>query len=119
MSAPFEGVSAGMTVDEAAVDRAIAWMGGNVNSLAQAIANRQHMEQWLKVVEATEKAKRREEPAHVQERDARASDDYKLALEAFKTASQEEQRLRYTWQLADTVIACWQTKSANTRRAVI
>lgn len=109
----------GRVVDEAMVDRAIAWMGVNVNALAQAIANRQHLEQWLKVVEATEKGKYREEAAHVQEREARASTAYRTALDAFKTASGEEQRLRYTWQLADTVIACWQTKSANTRRAVL
>jgi hypothetical protein len=101
---------------EEASERALAWMSRNTGALAQAIANRQHTEQWIKAVEAMEKSKSATEAAHVQEREARASDAYRDALEAFKEASKEEQKLRYTWQLCLTVIDVWRTKCANERR---
>jgi|KBSMisStaDraftv2_1062788.scaffolds.fasta_scaffold00198_24 ribulose 1,5-bisphosphate carboxylase large subunit-like protein len=101
---------------EELVEQALSWMGSNTGALAQAIANRQHLEQWIKSVEAEQKAKWKAEPAHVQEREARASEQYRSALGAFQTASSEEQRLRYTWTFAETVIDVFRTKCANERR---
>jgi len=101
---------------EETCERALSWMSKNTGALSQAIANRQHTEAWIKAVEAIEKAKHGGEPAHVQEREARASPAFKGALEAYRDASVEEQRLRYTWQLAMTVLDVWRTKCANERR---
>ena len=115
MNEMFEGE--GRVVDEAMVERALGWMSRNITTLSQAIANRQHLDQWVKAVEATEKSKHKAEPAHVQEREARSSEAYKGALDVFKDCVAEEQRLRYTWQLAETVIDLFRTKCANERRA--
>ena len=101
---------------EEVVERALGWMSSNIANMAQSISNRQHMEQWIKTVEAQEKAKRKADPAHVQEREARASDDYRIAVDAFRDASFEEQKLRYTWQFAETVIEVWRTRCANERK---
>jgi len=105
-----------LAATEEMVERALGWQSSNVAALAQAIANKQHVEQWLKVVEAQEKAKHKEEAAHVQEREARASTPYQAAVAAFRDAVREEQRLRYTWQLTETLIEVWRTKCANDRR---
>jgi type II secretory pathway component HofQ len=105
-----------LAATEEMVERALGWQSSNVAALAQAIANKQHVEQWIKVVEAQEKAKHKEEAAHVQEREARASAPYQAALEAFRDAVREEQRLRYTWQLTETVVEVWRTRCANERR---
>ena len=101
---------------EETVDRALAWMSSNVAALSQAIANKQHVEQWIKVVEATEKGKWKGEPAHVQEREARASTEYKTALVAVHDAIVAEQKMRYTWEFCETVVDVWRTKCANERK---
>lgn len=101
---------------EELVERALNWMSTNVGALSQAIANRQHVEQWIKTVEAEQKSLHKSDAAHVQEREARASQEYRDALDAFQDAVKIEQKLRYTWQLADTVIDVWRTKAANERR---
>lgn len=105
-----------LQADLQSVSKALDWMSRNVDALSQAVADRQHMENWIKVVEAQEKARNKSEPAHAQERDARASAAYGTALEAFRDASRREQKLRYTWQLCQTVIDVFRTKSANERR---
>jgi type II secretory pathway component HofQ len=107
-----------LAATEEMVERALGWQSSNVAALAQAIANKQHVEQWIKVVEAQEKSRHTTEAAHVQEREARASVPYKAALEAFRDAVREEQRLRYTWQLTETLIEVWRTKCANDRRTM-
>ena len=106
----------GREVTEADVERCLAWMSNNHGKLAQAIAERQHMEQYIKVVEAEQRALHAGEPAHAQERNARASQAYKDALDAYRDASKEEQRYRDLWQLADTVIEVWRTRCANERK---
>ena len=105
-----------MEVTEEVYERALAWMSRHTGTLAQAIAKRQHTEAWIKAAEAIEKSKRGGEPAHVQEREARSSEAYRIALEGYRDASQEEQRLRYIWQLGITVIDIWRTKCANERK---
>ena len=105
-----------VVVTEERMQRALGWMEDNLSALALAIAHRQHMEQWIKTVEAQEKAKHKEEPAHVQEREARASEPYRLAIEAFRDASASEQRLRFFKDYAEIVIDVWRTQCANTRK---
>jgi len=101
---------------DASVARAMGWQSVNSNELGQSVADRQHAEQWIKVVEAQEKAKLKGEPANVQEREARCSEAYRLALEAYRDASAHEQKLRYTWEFAQTVADVWRTKCANERK---
>ena len=105
-----------MIVDEQTMQKAIGWQGRNLHSVPQAIATRQHVEAWLKVVEATEKGKWKGEPAHVQEREARASTEYKTALVAVHDAIVAEQKMRYTWEFCETVVDVWRTKCANERK---
>lgn len=103
-------------VDDAAMQKALGWMSNNINGISEAIAHRQHLEQYVKSVEAQQKARWADQPANVQERNARASDEYVAALDGFKEASEREQKLRYRWQLAQTVIDVWRTACANQRR---
>lgn len=103
-------------VDDAAMERALGWMSKHVDDVSQAIAQRQHLEQYVKSVEAQQKMRWADAPANVQERNARGSDEYVAVLEAFKEASFREQRARYQWQLAQTVIDVWRTQQANHRR---
>jgi ribulose 1,5-bisphosphate carboxylase large subunit-like protein len=105
-----------MIVDEKTMQMAFGWMSRNPEALAQSIATRQHVEAWLKVVEATEKGKWKGEAANVQEREARSSEAYKLALVAVHDATAAEQKLRYTWQLCETAVDIWRTKCANERK---
>jgi len=102
--------------DESSVRKVMGWMSRNTTALGQAVANRQHTEAYIKVVEAQEKAKHKDEAAHAQEREARTSEAYHLALEAFRDASATEQKLRYTWDFCETVIDVWRTKCANERK---
>lgn len=104
-------------VDDAAMERALGWMAKHIDDLSEAIAQRQHLEQFIKSVEAQQKAKFKDSPANVQEREARASAEYIGALEAFKEASFKEQKARYQWQLAQTVVDVWRTNQANLRRS--
>jgi len=106
----------GRPVTEADVERCLAWMSANAAVLAQAIADRQHTEQFIKVVEAEQRTLHADQAAHVQERNARASRAYEAALEAYRDASKSEQRYRYLWQLAETVIDVWRTRCANERK---
>lgn len=103
-------------VDDAAMERALGWMSKHVDDVSQAIAQRQHLEQYVKSVEAQQKSRWAGEPANVQERNARASIEYINTLEAFREASFREQKARYQWQLAQTVIDVWRTQQANHRR---
>jgi len=112
----FEDEPEGRDVTEADVNRCLGWMSRNVNKLAQAIADRQHLDAYCKVVEAQQRALHAGEAAHVAEREARASQQYKDALEAYRDASKEEQTMRYYWQLAETCIDIWRTRCANVRK---
>ena len=112
----FEDEPEGREITEDDVNRSVGWMARNVEKLAQAIADRQHTDGYLKVVEAEQRALHAGEAAHIAEREARGSQQYKDALLAFRDASKQEQRMRYYWSLAETVIDVWRTRCANVRK---
>jgi hypothetical protein len=103
------------SVTEADVERAVNWMRENVVALAQARAERQHVEAWVKVIEAEEQTIHAGEPAYAQQREARASQRYKDGLNALRDAVKAEEELKYRWQLAQTVCEIWRTMEASRR----
>ena len=88
----------------------------NARSLAQAKANRVYIEESLRTVKATEMQKHSSLSVGAQEREAYASEAYKVALEGLRTAVEAEESLRWLMVAAQAKVEVWRTMSANDRR---
>lgn len=88
-------------------------------SYARAEATRTRIDHWRKVVMA-EQMRKAEAKGYTsvaaQEREARASQEYKDAIEALEAATEEALRLSDERLMARTWAAAWQTERADQRR---
>ena len=104
--------------DEQTVERALDWMMENVNRLAQATANRKHLDDYKKVKWATLVLKAPEGTVAFKEAWATAHDDYSELLDGLKVAVQEEAELKNLFTIAEAKIEVWRTIQANSRAGV-
>lgn len=102
-------------IQEADIDRALAYLRDNSDKDAQARAERLYMEQWIKTALAQAMADANAPSVAAAEMGARTSDTYVSALAAYKQAIFEDERRRFLRSAAETKIEAWRTMSSNER----
>ncbi len=105
-----------MIPDEAA-EKAVDFLRDTARAAAQARAERLYMEQWIKTVLAQEQAKSAGGSVAASEIQARDSDAYKAALEAYRDAIQADEEFRFRREAASAKLEAWRSQSANERAA--
>lgn len=106
--------SDGISFDD--VDRALNYLRDNAVPAAQARAENEYLEHWVKVVLAEEMQQNPQQPVSAQERDARASVRFLQALQALKEAKVSDYTHRFMREAAAAKIEAWRTQE-STRRA--
>lgn len=103
-----------ITVDE--VSDALAYLNDSAEKAAQARAELDYVEVWLKIVLAEEMQRFPGQPISAQERDGRASLRYIKAAEALRQASAKYHEFLFRRQAASAKLDAWRTQE-STRRA--
>ena len=101
-----------MNVD---IEKALDFMRDNAGKLAEAKANRVHLEQFRKSKKAL-LMRQVEGPQHVRESYAYAHPSYIEILDGLKAAVEEEERLKWMMIAAQTKCDIWRTVQASNRR---
>lgn len=101
---------------ESDAEKAVSWLRDNAQTIGEARAARLYMEQWIRTVRAKCMSKRAGESVAAQERDALQDQEYLDALEAYKAAVMDDERLRFLATAAEAKIECWRSQE-STRRA--
>ena len=102
-------------ISEEEIDKALNFLRDNSPKIGKLKAEMEYLQEFSKVILAEEMAKSADKPVNAQERDARASERFKLNLEAIRTATEEYITLYYLMKAADTKISAWQTIQATER----
>lgn len=102
-----------ITDDE--VERACTYLSESSRKAAKARANRLHLDDFTKHLEATLKKEHMELAGNAQEREARADDRYRLHLEAVGIAVEEDCYNTYMREAASARIEVWRTQCSNER----
>lgn len=105
-------------VESINVFRCLDWIRDNASAYAQAKADRIYLENFRKSKKAMGMRAAELEghkTAAVQEREAYASSDYIMILEALKAAVEKEETLRWMMVSAEAKVEVWRTLSANQR----
>lgn len=102
-------------ISESDIERALSWMVEHADRAAAARANRVWIEEYTKVVLADQMGVSDSSSAAGQERDARASQDYRNHLLAVKEAVMEDERYRLLYRTAESRIEAWRSMQANQR----
>lgn len=103
-------------ISEAEVEKAVAYLRDNALRDAQRRANRLHLEQWIKTVLAQEQAKSHASSVSAAEVEARQSEAYMTALQAYREAIQEDEEARFLRHAAEAKIEVWRSQEASSRR---
>lgn len=106
-----------MNLDENKVEAAVHYLINSAGEAAQAVANRDYLEAWIKTVKATIQAEQTGMSAAASEIVALASPRYLEALQAWRDAIEIAERFKFKRQSADALLRAWQTQQA-TERAV-
>lgn len=104
-------------IDENEVQRSVDYLLQTAGDGAQARANRVVLEHGLKRVKALAMMKHPDLSATAQEREAYASNEYKLALDGLQQAIFEDEQHRALRDAHSAKIEAWRTAEA-TRRSV-
>ncbi len=102
-------------ISDEEVERAVHYLADSARKAAQARAERLHLEDFTKHLEATIKAEHMDLPGNAQEREARADSRYKLHLEAIKIAVEADCYNTYMRDAASARIEVWRTQCSNER----
>lgn len=98
------------------IEKAVDYLRDSAVAAAQARANHEHLDDWIKVVLAQEMQKCADLPLGAQDREAKASAAYRDALLAKKQASESDYTHRFYREAAAAKIEAFRTLEA-TRRA--
>lgn len=82
---------------------------------AKAKANRQHIEEYRKVLKAELFSASPDGTVQAKENYAYSHEDYKKLLEGYREAIEVEQELLWRMKAAEHKIECWRTEQANAR----
>lgn len=96
------------------IERAVDWLRDNAEPAAQARANREHLDKFLKTKVALLSNGLSGSEA-MRTREALAHPEYLECLEGYKQAVFEDERMRNLRVAAEAKISLWQTQSANSR----
>ena len=106
-------------LSESEVEKAVAWLRDASGPDAQKRAERLYMEQWIKTVLAQQQAKSSATSIAASEVEARCSQPYLDALEAYREAIEADEAARFLRHAAETKIEVWRSQSANQRKGNI
>ncbi len=104
-------------ITEAEAQASVDYLLGTAAKAARARANRLILEHGLKRIKAIAMVARNNLPVSAQEREAYASDEYKVALDGLHTAIFEDEQHRALRDAHSAKIEAWRTAEA-TRRSV-
>lgn len=96
-------------INEDDVGRAIQWLIDNASKAAEARAQREHMDEYRRVLRAQLMRERADLPLAAQEREAMADERYVAHLDALKTAIEADERFRWLRAAAETKCSVWQS----------
>lgn len=97
-------------------ERAVDWLRNNATQIGEARATRVYLEQWVKTVKARVMVEQIGLSNAAAEAVALASESYSQALEAYRDAVREDERLRFLATAAEAKLEFWRSQEA-TRRA--
>lgn len=100
------------------IDDAFHWLHDSVDALAEARAQRLHLEDYAKTLKSKIMKEHPELPVAAQEREAYASVRYEEFLEGLKIARRKDEKLRGLRDIKLALIDAWRSASSN-RRAQI
>lgn len=97
------------------IEKALDYLRDSAITAAQARANRIYMEEYRKSLKSKMMQRFAMSPLGAQERDAYASREYQIHLDALKTAVEEDEKHRFLREAAQAKIEAWRSMSANNR----
>lgn len=100
------------------VQRAVDWLRDNAPRAARARATREYLSEYTKSLKAQLMRKHMDLPVAAQEREALASADYIIHLDAVRKAIEDDEQLRWLKAAAEAKLEAWRTLSANERVSV-
>lgn len=102
-------------ISDDAVFKTLDYLRDNADKAAEARADRVYVEEFRKTIKAEEMKKHDELPLGAQEREAYASERYKIHLKVIRDAVKADEKFRFLKEAALAKIDAYQTMSANTR----
>ena len=103
-------------IKEEDIDKALSFLRDNAEKDAVARANRLYMQEWVKVVKAQQQAMSAASSVAASEIEAMCSSAYSIALDAYKTSIELDEKARFLREAASAKIEVFRTEQA-TRRA--
>lgn len=100
------------------VDDAFHWLHDNVDAIAEARAQRLHLEDYAKTLKSKIMKEHPALPVAAQEREAYASLRYEEYLEGLKIARRNDEKLRGLRDIKLAQIDAWRSASSNRRASI-
>ena len=102
-----------ITTDQ--VEAAVDWLRDNAKAAGRARANREHLDNYSKVVKSRLMGERLSEPVNAREQHAYGHSEYEKHLEGLRVAIEEDEAMRWLMKAAEAKIEVWRTEQANLR----
>lgn len=102
-------------INDDKVDAALEYLRTNASKAAQAKANRIYLEEFRKTIKANQMQLHLDKPLAAQEREAYASEAYRLHLLALKDAIHDDEFNRWGLVAASATLDAWRTEQATRR----
>lgn len=96
-------------IEQQDAERALDWLMANAGKAAQARAEREHLDEYKKVLRARLMREAGDVPATVQERQAMSDPQYAEHLEALKVAIEVDEKYRWLRSAAELKISLFQS----------
>ena len=97
------------------IERAVNWLAANASAAAKARAEREYMSEYRKSLKAKLMQSFGDKPLAAAERDAYAHPEYVLHLDAYRTAIEIDERMRWLQAAAEAKLSAWQTQQRSLR----
>lgn len=97
------------------IEKAVDYLRDSAKAAAQARAEVKYLEAHLKTLKATLKARSSAGSNAAAEDEALAHGDYKIALDGYRAAVEQDAEFTFLREAADARIRAWQTLSATNR----
>jgi hypothetical protein len=102
-------------INEDDIERAVNWLAANASAAAKARAEREYMSEFRKSLKAKLMQEFSDKPLAAAERDAYASDRYIEHLDAYRTAIEIDEKMRWLQAAAEAKLSAWQSQMRSLR----
>lgn len=106
-----------MAITDDDAEKAVDFLRDNARKAAQAIANREYLDEYRKVIKAQIMREHDDKPLGAQEREAGADPRYDAHLKTLRDAVEQAEYMKWMMKAAEVKFDLWRTQSANERRA--